>query len=347
MGHHKNHDTQQAKSLLKKRWTEWIPLAIVFGFILMLSFLTMSITQTTQRNFLSYSMGYFFLLFSLFKLIDLKAFVAGYQEYDILSKAWPSWAYFYPFLELWLGALYLSRKDSLLINLITIATSLITCLSVGLSLRKKEALHCVCLGTVLKVPLTTISFAEYGLMAIMAVFMILSSPKTSSPVSAHRNYDTYRQLYGEAYDKAYLHEMTEHHQGALDMAELVSTRTAHPQLTEFAASIDKAQRSEIAQMNTWQHDWGYHEEHMHDGMSMHDHMDHMTNALKDLEGDDFDKRFLELMIEHHQDAIDMSVSGSSNASRDELRKLTRDIVSAQTKEIAQMRQWQHDWGYIE
>jgi uncharacterized protein (DUF305 family) len=72
----------------------------------------------------------------------------------------------------------------------------------------------------------------------------------------------------------------------------------------------------------------------------------MSSSLKNLSGNEFDGRFLELMIEHHQGALDMAISGETNASHEDLRKLTRQIVLTQTKEIAQMRQWQLDWGYI-
>lgn len=346
MNHHK-HDSNSTIPNVKKRWTDWLPLGVVFSFILLLTFLTMSLTSSTLDNFLTYSMGYFFILFSLFKLLDIRAFVAGYKEYDLISKAWPGWAYMYPFFELWLGALYLSNNASLPIHIITIVISLVTCLSVFLSMRKKEALHCACLGTILKVPLTTISIAEYALMAVMAGFMIISGTSSSMiTTEAHRSFDQYSQLYGEEYDKAFLHEMVDHHQGALDMAAFVASRTTRQELVDFAKSIDKVQRAEIAQMQTWQTDWSYHDSHMHDDNTMHDHMNEMSGALEDLTGDEFDKHFLELMIEHHQGALDMAISGETNASHEELRELTRQIVLAQTKEIAQMRQWQLDWGFV-
>jgi uncharacterized protein (DUF305 family) len=62
-------------------------------------------------------------------------------------------------------------------------------------------------------------------------------------------------------------------------------------------------------------------------------------------GDVFDKLFIAAMIEHHQSAIDMAVSGKTNAYHTELITLTENIVTAQSKEITQMKQWQKDWGY--
>lgn len=77
-------------------------------------------------------------------------------------------------------------------------------------------------------------------------------------------------------------------------------------------------------------------------MSMAD----MNTELKGKTGDDFDKAFIEMMIEHHQGAIDMAILAKSNANHDEVKTLSQDIISAQTNEISKMQQWQMDWGYM-
>lgn len=74
-------------------------------------------------------------------------------------------------------------------------------------------------------------------------------------------------------------------------------------------------------------------------------MEDMTNELKNKSGDEFDKVFLEQMIIHHQGAIDMANIVLQKSSRPELRKLAEEIITAQTKEINQMKQWQMQWGY--
>ena len=77
-------------------------------------------------------------------------------------------------------------------------------------------------------------------------------------------------------------------------------------------------------------------------MSMAD----MNAELKGKTGDDFDKAFIEMMIEHHQGAIDMAILAKSNAKHDEIKTLSQDIISAQTNEISKMQQWQMDWSYM-
>ena len=79
----------------------------------------------------------------------------------------------------------------------------------------------------------------------------------------------------------------------------------------------------------------------HNEMSMAE----MTEQLNDKSGDDFDKAFVEMMIAHHQGAIDMAELIPARAKHAEIKSLGEAIVSAQTKEINDMRQWQMDWGY--
>ena len=79
----------------------------------------------------------------------------------------------------------------------------------------------------------------------------------------------------------------------------------------------------------------------HSTMSMAD----MNTELENKTGDDFDKAFIEMMIEHHQGAVDMAILAKTRAKHDEIKTLSQDIISAQTNEISQMQQWQMDWGY--
>ena len=74
-------------------------------------------------------------------------------------------------------------------------------------------------------------------------------------------------------------------------------------------------------------------------------MSEMTTSLKDKKGDEFDALFIAHMIEHHQAAVDMSRLSEQNAKHDEIKQLSREIIAAQEKEIAQMRSWQQQWGY--
>jgi uncharacterized protein (DUF305 family) len=76
-------------------------------------------------------------------------------------------------------------------------------------------------------------------------------------------------------------------------------------------------------------------------------MTQMTEDLADRSGDDYDAAFIAAMVEHHQSAVDMAKLSASRAEHEEIKQLSQEIIEAQEREIAQMRQWQQDWGYGE
>ena len=83
------------------------------------------------------------------------------------------------------------------------------------------------------------------------------------------------------------------------------------------------------------------QEMMHSGNDMS--MENMVDSLKTLKDDEFDRTFIELMIEHHQGAIDMANLIPSRTDRPELIKLGQDIVLAQSREIKMMQEWLRVW----
>ena len=174
-----------------------------------------------------------------------------------------------------------------------------------------------------------------------------SAPTEPAQPTTSATYEQYVNLKGEDYDRTFLMNMMAHHQGAVDMANLAASKAKRQEIKTLADGIVQAQTSEITQMTAWQKEWGY------TSMSSDNTMDHgaasdmstMTSELQNLSGDEFDKKFIELMIQHHQSAIDMAKPGANNASHQELKNLTNAIVSAQTNEIQQMQQWQQEWGY--
>jgi uncharacterized protein (DUF305 family) len=81
----------------------------------------------------------------------------------------------------------------------------------------------------------------------------------------------------------------------------------------------------------------------HSEMSMSD----MNEELRHRSGDDFDKAFIEMMVAHHEGAIEMAELIPGRAKHDEIKKLGEEIIKAQAQEIRDMKQWQADWGYRE
>ena len=80
-----------------------------------------------------------------------------------------------------------------------------------------------------------------------------------------------------------------------------------------------------------------------DMMGMHESMQGMMQGLENKTGDEFDQAFISEMIIHHQGAIDMANAALKNAKHQEIKDLANAIISAQTKEINQMKEWQQTW----
>lgn len=60
---------------------------------------------------------------------------------------------------------------------------------------------------------------------------------------------------GDDFDKAFIDEMIVHHQGAIDMAEMVLETSKRPELIKLANDIITAQTAEIEMMNMWRTEW--------------------------------------------------------------------------------------------
>lgn len=76
-------------------------------------------------------------------------------------------------------------------------------------------------------------------------------------------------------------------------------------------------------------------------------MDSMMMGLSGKTGDAFDKAFLSEMITHHEGAVAMAEAALKNAKHAEKKTTANAIISAQTAEIAQMKEWQKEWYGIE
>jgi hypothetical protein len=165
-------ENKAALNPLQHKLSEYIPLFIVFAFIALSSWIYLNLTSYTLLSGMNAVMGFFFLYFSLFKFLNLPGFAQGYQEYDLIAHNFKLWGWFYPFIEIGLATLFLLKNQSMWLYIATIIITLINVTGVGIKLAKREKFMCLCLGTILKVPLTTVSLIEYAVMGLMAVIML-------------------------------------------------------------------------------------------------------------------------------------------------------------------------------
>ena len=156
------------------KWTDYIPLIT----IITLSLLSAGAKQVAYggwdwMTWMHDFMGFFLVVFSMFKFFNLEGFADGFQMYDLLAKPFRPYAYFYPFIELGLGLGYLAHWQPALVYTFTVGVMLFGSLGVLKALRKGLDLDCACMGTVLSVPLSTVALTEDLGMAAMAGAMML------------------------------------------------------------------------------------------------------------------------------------------------------------------------------
>lgn len=141
-------------------------------------------------------------------------------------------------------------------------------------------------------------------------------------------------------DIAFVHGMIPHHQQALAMTALVPDRTTNEDLHKLAERIDVSQHDEIAQLESWlrdrrvlDSDHGNHDELM-PGMLT----EIQFGALEAASGKEFDRLFLEYMIQHHEGAITMvaDLLDEGNAQDPALFQIARHVDGDQQIEITRM-----------
>ncbi len=120
-------------------------------------------------------MGFFFCQFAMLKLFHPATFAEGFQMYDLIAKKVPLYAFIYPFIELFLGLAYLSFFQPTLTYLLTFLVMAISAFAVIKALKKGLDVRCACMGTVLDVPLSTVTLTEDIGMGLMALAMLLAS----------------------------------------------------------------------------------------------------------------------------------------------------------------------------
>jgi hypothetical protein len=161
--------SKQAHSEKRVKLKLYYPIYLIAVYIAGVAFINNNQEQAIHwHGFMNQFMAGFFLVFSAFKLLNLKGFAEGYAQYDLLAQRWYLYGFLYPFFELSLGILYLSKTPSQYVYIATIILMGFSSLGVINSLRKNQTIQCACLGTILKIPLSSITLIEDLTMVFMA-----------------------------------------------------------------------------------------------------------------------------------------------------------------------------------
>ncbi len=147
-------------------------------------------------------------------------------------------------------------------------------------------------------------------------------------------------------DVAFASMMYPHHAQAVEMASMVDGRSTNPDVVTLADEIADAQGPEMDQLASWLAEWGQPSPSATpDDMQGMDHgsgsgmMSSQDMAsLTALSGDEFDQRWLTMMIDHQRGAVAMAETEIEEGSNDDAVAMARTIVDTQNAEIARMEQ---------
>jgi uncharacterized protein (DUF305 family) len=158
-------------------------------------------------------------------------------------------------------------------------------------------------------------------------------------------------------DVMFVEQMIPHHQQAIAMAQMAASHTQNPRVKQLAAKIDTEQAPEIKTMTAWLQAWGKPlptampgmmspmpgmmgsplpgmNSPVAPGMMSQQEMSRMMAA----HGAQFDRMFLQMMIRHHQGAVQMAKTEQAQGLNPAAKRLARQIQSTQTAEITEMQQ---------
>ena len=167
----RNIPDQDNEIIMSKKIKQLKPLFIILGYISVTSIL-LNFRNWNSTNAMLDFMGLFYIIFSFFKILDIKGFSTSFKMYDPLAKKITIYGYIYPFIEILLGLMFLIRIEVNIALLITIVILGITSAGVTQTLLDKRSINCACLGTTLKLPMTEATFIENAIMIIMAIVLL-------------------------------------------------------------------------------------------------------------------------------------------------------------------------------
>lgn len=163
--------TPPKPSKLKKYWP-LVALILVAALVATPLWLTF---PKKAYSWMHFFMGFFLCQFAMLKLFRPRDFADGFQMYDLIAKRSRLYATIYPLIELLLGLGYLSFVIPTVVYIVTIIVLGVGAVGVIKALIKGLDVRCACMGTVLDVPLSTVTLTEDLGMIAMALFLLVKS----------------------------------------------------------------------------------------------------------------------------------------------------------------------------
>ncbi len=146
------------------------PLALVVAYVVAASvFVQWRTGQWSAALSMQYFMGFFFLGFAFFKLLDISKFADAFASYDPLASRLRIYGLAYPLVEVILGLMFVTQTWLVVANVLTIVLLGIGLIGVVMAVRRRQAIQCACLGTVFNLPMSTVTIVENTVMIAMAL----------------------------------------------------------------------------------------------------------------------------------------------------------------------------------
>jgi hypothetical protein len=154
--------------------TTYYPLMLLVGYIVgVVGMVELAHGSFDLMRGMNHFMAGFFLTFSFFKLLDVRAFADAYQSYDIVAAKWWAYGLIYPFIELGLGIAYFANAFPLITNMVTLVVLGISTVGVVNSLLARRKIRCACLGSVFNLPMSYVTLIEDLTMVAMSALMLV------------------------------------------------------------------------------------------------------------------------------------------------------------------------------
>ena len=151
------------------------PILVIGAYITGITLLVEAVSGSFNWDtWMQHFMAAFFLVFSFFKMLDLKGFAESYSTYDIIAKKWPGWGNLYAFIELGLGIAYLLKFNPTVTNAVTFVVMSISITGVLQTVLSNKKIKCACLGAVFNLPMSTVTIIEDGLMIAMSLVTFIT-----------------------------------------------------------------------------------------------------------------------------------------------------------------------------
>jgi uncharacterized protein (DUF305 family) len=149
---------------------------------------------------------------------------------------------------------------------------------------------------------------------------------------------------GEYSDERFIDAMVPHHQGAIEMAQVALENAEHDEIKQLSKNIVSTQQAEIEELKSIKkEEFGTSQVPMEMNQEQMQSMGMTADPQQLANRDPFDKAFIDAMIPHHQSAIEMATVAREESTIPEIKLLAENIVSAQQREIEQMKQWRDQW----